>query len=148
MLGKSRPFGFPFLLFYFIPSPLYVDVEFDNHCHFINFIDSPAASHLCYNSSSGPLFSVVFMMYRIVCNLVVIPARYLTQTISVRGNNMKFLVPYARTLVYRRSFFTDTIRIWKSLPQPVVSCPTLDRADRHSAKLVLCDFNCIVHMLF
>ena len=71
----------------------------------------------------------VFMMNRIVCNLVDTPASYLTPTISyvsVRDHNMEFLVPYARTLVYQRSFFSDTIRIWNNLPQPVVSCPTLD----------------------
>ena len=39
---------------------------------------------------------------------------------------MRFQVPYTRTLVYQRSFFQDPIRIWSSLPQPVVSCPTLD----------------------
>ena len=68
----------------------------------------------------------ICMMYRIVYNLVDIPASHLMPTISVRGHSMRFLVPYARSLVYQRSFFPDTIRIWNSLPQPVVSCPTLD----------------------
>ena len=61
----------------------------------------------------------VFMMYRIVYNLVHIPASHLTTlipSISVRGHNMKFLVPYARTLVFLRSFFPDTIRTWNSFP--------------------------------
>ena len=67
-----------------------------------------------------------YMMYRIVYNLVDIPASHLKPTISVRGHNMRHIVPYARTLAYQRSFFLDIIRIWNSLPQSVVNCPTLD----------------------
>ena len=43
--------------------------------------------------------------------LVDISVNRLTPTISVRGYNMRFLVPFARTLIYQRSFFPDTIRI-------------------------------------
>ena len=56
----------------------------------------------------------VSMVHRIVYNLVV---NHLAPTISIRAHNMRFLVPFARTLVYQRSFFADTIRIWNSLPQ-------------------------------
>ena len=66
----------------------------------------------------------VYMMYRIVYSLVDIPSSHLTPTLSVRGHNMKFLIPYARTFTYQRSFFPDTIRMWNSLPQIVVSCST------------------------
>ena len=70
------------------------------------------------------------MVYRIVNSLVDIPADQLIPTISVRGHNMRFMVPFARTLVYQRSFFPDTIRLWNSLPQSAVSCPTLDSFKR------------------
>ena len=95
-------------------------------------IDLTAASHLCCNSSSGPPFqecraqAKVYMMYRIVYSLVDIPSSHLTPTLSVRGHNMKSLIPYARTFTYQRSFFPDTIRMWNSLPQTVVSCSTQD----------------------
>ena len=59
----------------------------------------------------------VVMMYRIVYHLVDISSYHLTPTISVRGHNMKFLVPYARTSIYQKSFFPDTIRLWNSLPR-------------------------------
>ena len=68
----------------------------------------------------------VFMIYCIVYSLVDIPLCHLTPTISVRGHNMKFQIPYARTSIYQRSFFPDTIRLWNSLPQTVVSSSTLD----------------------
>ena len=94
----------------------------------------------------------IYMMYRIVYNLVDIPVSYLTATILVRGHNMRFLVPYART-AYQRSFFLETNRIWNSLPQPVVSCPALDSfRGRYRAsdyvRLVLDDFNCTVNRCF
>ena len=40
----------------------------------------------------------ICMMYRIVYNLVDIPASHPTPTISVRGHSMRFQVPYARTI--------------------------------------------------
>ena len=61
------------------------------------------------------------IVYRIFYSLVNIPANQLVPTISVRSHNMRFMVPFARTLVYQRSFFPDTIRLWNSLPQSVVS---------------------------
>ncbi|KAK3083817.1 hypothetical protein FSP39_003606 [Pinctada imbricata] len=68
----------------------------------------------------------VIMLYRVVNHLIFIPSdNVLVPTISPRGNNSSFLVPYARTLTYQRSFFPDTIRIWNSLPSEVVSAPTL-----------------------
>ena len=100
-------------------------------------LDLPVASHLCCSSSSGlpyrnaePRQLKATMRYRIVYNLVDIPVNRLTPTISVRGHNMRFLVPFARTLIYQRSFFPDTIRIWNSLPQTVACCPSIDRFRR------------------
>ena len=95
----------------------------------------------------------VYMMYRIVYSLVDIPSSHLTPTLSVRGHNMKFLIPYARTFTYQRSFFPDTIRMWNSLPETVVSCLTLDSFREEcnpsdSARLVLNDFNSTVNRYF
>ena len=67
------------------------------------------------------------MMYRIVNNLVDIPRTYLIPAATTcRGHSLKFLVPYARTSSYQQSFFPDSIRIWNSLPQPVISCNSLE----------------------
>ena len=66
------------------------------------------------------------MMYRVVYQLIDIPLYILVPIISPRGNNITFLVPYARTLMYQKSFFPDTIRIWNSLPSEVVTAPSID----------------------
>ena len=66
------------------------------------------------------------MMYRIVYQLIDIPSTLLVPTISPRGNNITFLVPYARTTLYQKSFFPDGIRIWNALPSEAVSAPSID----------------------
>jgi len=58
----------------------------------------------------------VTMMYRIVNGLVEVPTTSLTTTISARGHGLHYLVPFARTQCYQRSFFPDTIRLWKVFP--------------------------------
>ena len=73
----------------------------------------------------------VIMFYRVVHELIAVPTTNLQPVIStVRGHNERFLVPYARTQVYRHSFFPDTIRIWNGLPQHIVSCTTLESFKR------------------
>ena len=72
----------------------------------------------------------VVMMYRIVYQLVDIPTTYLIPISSVRGHGLNYLVPFARTLYYQKSYFPDTIQLWYSLPQSVVSCTTLDSFKR------------------
>ncbi|KAH3871096.1 hypothetical protein DPMN_034290 [Dreissena polymorpha] len=64
------------------------------------------------------------MMYRIVHNLVDVPTTYLIPISSARGNGTCYLVPFARTESYQKSFFPDTIRIWNRLSQTIVSCST------------------------
>ena len=66
------------------------------------------------------------MMYRIVYQMIDIPSTILVPTISPRGNNITFLVPFARTLTYQKSFFPDGIRIWNSLPSEAVSKTSID----------------------
>ena len=65
------------------------------------------------------------MMYRVVNQLIDIPSQILVPTISPRGNNIIFLVPYARTLIYQKSFFPDGICIWNSLPSEAVKAPSI-----------------------
>ena len=75
----------------------------------------------------------VYMMYRIVYSLVDIPSSHLTPTLSVRGHNMKFLIPYARTFTYQRSFFPDTV--------------TYIRVTRNSNKIpILNSYNTVVYL--
>ena len=67
------------------------------------------------------------MMYRIVHGLVAVPPSELQPTMSAaRGHTHRFMVPYARTQIYKQSFFPDGIRIWNSLPQRAVDSTSLD----------------------
>ena len=66
------------------------------------------------------------MMYRVVYQLIDIPSYLLVPAISPRGNNITFLVPYARTLILQKSFFPDGIRIWNSLLSEAVTAPSID----------------------
>ena len=50
-----------------------------------------------------------FVMYRMAYSLVDISSNHLTPTISVRGHYEVPNIPYARTFMYQRSFFPDTI---------------------------------------
>ena len=79
----------------------------------------------------------VTMLFRVVHGLVDVRATYLIPTMSVRGHDQRFLVPYARTLTYQKSYFPDSIRLWNSLPQTVVSCTTLDSFKREVPNIQL-----------
>jgi hypothetical protein len=55
------------------------------------------------------------MIYRVVNQLIDLPSSpILVPTNSLRGNNISFIVLYARTLTYQKSFFPDGIRIWNA----------------------------------
>ena len=43
----------------------------------------------------------VEMMFRIVNGLVDIPTSFLTPTLMMRGHSQKYLVPFARTVIYQ-----------------------------------------------
>jgi hypothetical protein len=68
------------------------------------------------------------IMYRIMYNLVDIPAEHhLNRTsLRTRGYSLQFLVPHTRTTVYRTSFFPQAICLWNQLPGSVVEVDTLD----------------------
>jgi hypothetical protein len=67
-------------------------------------------------------YAQTVMMYRIVYNLVDIPAEYhLNRTsLQTRGHSLRFLVPHTRTTVYRTSFFPQAVRLWYQLPRSAV----------------------------
>ena len=50
--------------------------------------------------------AIVVVMYWIVYRLAAIPTVVLVPTMSIRRN--MYLVPYARSVIYQRSFFPDT----------------------------------------
>ena len=73
------------------------------------------------------LKSRVTMGYRIIHNLVMIPADQLTpSTVNTRGHNMKYNQLTTRTNYYKYSFFPSLIPLWNSLPEHVASSGSLD----------------------
>jgi hypothetical protein len=73
-------------------------------------------------------YAQTVMMYRIVYNLVDIPAEHhLNHTfLRTRGHSLRFLVPHTRTTVHRTTFFPQAIHLWNQLPGSVVETDTLD----------------------
>ena len=73
-------------------------------------------------------YAQTVLMYRIVYNLVDIPAKHHLNRTSLRTrvHSLRFMVPHTRTTVHRRSFFPQAIRLWNQLPGSVVGADTLD----------------------
>jgi hypothetical protein len=73
-------------------------------------------------------YAQTVMMYRIVYNLVDIPAEHhLNRTsLRTRGHSLRFLVPHTRTTVYRTLFFPQAIHLCNQLPGSVVETNTLE----------------------
>ena len=70
----------------------------------------------------------IVMMYRVRHHLIDIPVAMLSHpaTLTTRGHNMRYIVPYCRTDVYRHSFVPAGIRLWNQLTECIVTPPTLD----------------------
>ena len=67
------------------------------------------------------------MIYKVIYKLVAIPSSSLiSNKVTTRGHQFKYIQPHARTGVYQSSFFPSSIRIWNSLPQTLLLRPTLD----------------------
>ena len=64
----------------------------------------------------------VVMFYKIIHGIVSIPTSALSQPIVVRGYSHRYLIPFARTVTYQRSYFPDTIRLWNSIPPTIAAC--------------------------
>ena len=74
----------------------------------------------------------VVMVYRCVNHLVDIPLTYYqaAPVATLRGHTQKYVIPFARTLAFQRSFFPDSIGLWNLLPQETIGCATLDQFRR------------------
>ena len=70
----------------------------------------------------------MIMLYRIVNNLVDIPAKkhLIHSGTSTRGHEIRFLGPYCSVNVYKSSFFPSIICLWNSLPVSTVTAPSLN----------------------
>ena len=55
------------------------------------------------------------LLFKIVNNLVDIKPTMLNQSTAHLGEHHRYIVPYARTLLYKHSFFPSAIRAWNSL---------------------------------
>lgn len=67
----------------------------------------------------------VTLLYKITYELVDIPCRvYLTpQQTTSRGHDLRFFLPYCRTVTYKQSFFPTASRLWNQLPAQLVNIP-------------------------
>ena len=65
--------------------------------------------------------SKIIMLYRITHKLASIPTA--TYIAPCTRNTQHYILPYARTLVFKTSFFPSTIKIWNNL-QPVITNST------------------------
>ena len=71
----------------------------------------------------------IIMLYRIIHGLVAIPPDppYLFSTSdSTRGHSLRFRQQHCRIQSYQYSFFPSVICLWNTLPDSVVSAPTLE----------------------
>ena len=41
-------------------------------------------------------------------------------------NSKQLLIPYARTSAHKASYFIDTAKLWNTLPEDIISAPSLD----------------------
>ena len=70
------------------------------------------------------------MMYRITYHQVdTLQPHLIPNVMSLRGHHQQFRVPFARTLIYQKTF-PDAIRMWKSLPADVVQCTSFEHFKR------------------
>ena len=82
----------------------------------------------------------MLMIYRITNSLVDIPQTLLTRstcTLLHRGHSQKLMVPFARTLIFQRSFFPDSTRLWNSLPQHTIDCTSVNSFKQEVHKIQL-----------
>ena len=67
------------------------------------------------------------MVYRMIHHQADVLKPLLIPTgMSLRGHHQQFRVPFARTLIYQKTFLPDAIRMWNSLPVVVVQCTSVE----------------------
>ena len=83
-------------------------------------------------SNKANPFKNIFQIIPLINNLVDIPLTYYqaAPVATLRGHTQKYVIPFARTLAFQRSFFPDFIGLWNLLPQETVGCVTLDQFRR------------------
>jgi hypothetical protein len=69
------------------------------------------------------------LFYKAVNGLAAIPVNtYLTPAPNIyrmrHAHQHSYLIPYARTDIYKFSFFPNTVRAWNLLPAHLVTCPS------------------------
>jgi len=70
------------------------------------------------------------MMFKIINHMIDIPPRppiFITNDRSTRWYHHKFIQLSTRINSYLNSFFPDAIRIWNSLPLPLIEYTTIDK---------------------
>ena len=85
--------------------------------------------HLKWNTveSQVKVLSLV-LFYKIIHGQVdvVLPYYFQGNTRLTRGNDLKFIQPFANTNVYKHSFFPAAIRAWNNLPANIVHADSAD----------------------
>ena len=97
------------------------------HGHVLDTVKSASVTHLLQQLNWPTLQerraqAKVVMFYKIVNNLVAIPAPTVRQPIVIRGYSHRYLVPFARTIVYQHSFYPDANKLWNSIPPSLMLC--------------------------
>ena len=95
-------------------------------CRRIMHKDMPA-SQPCSRTLTYPQqrrqHSKIIMLYRIRHQLANIPAT--TYITPVTRNTQHYILPYARTNVFKSSFFPSTIKLWNNLQPAVINSTTV-----------------------
>ena len=84
---------------------------------------------LCWDTlESRRQQSKAVMMYRVINSLVDVRAQHILIPAGVhtRGHANRYLQPFTCVNAYKYSFFPSGIRLWNSLPEEVVSAPSLE----------------------
>ena len=65
------------------------------------------------------------ILYKALNDLIDIPTDHLSQTQSQTRQPNNFFIPFARTDIYKHSYFLSSIRLWNALPLTVRTSSTL-----------------------
>ena len=106
--------------------------------------DMPTTYLIPINSIRGHGLEVIKLEYSLrlqtgVCKQPII-ALYFESENELKFYNLEAMSQLpctARTQIYQRSVFSDTVRLWNSLPQTVLSCPTIDSFMREVLPVVM-----------
>ena len=69
------------------------------------------------------------LCYKILTNNSCLPSNHFTPHPYPSPwcpNSKQLLIPYARTSAHKASYFIDTAKLWNTLPEDIISAPSLD----------------------